>query len=126
MLAFAHLARFALRKGQQNGFLRFVILTGIAACRAGWSEVSARCRGLAIEVNPHHLVGKFDSLEDALRSEAFVPFVHHLDRFCTFERAEHLLEQLDPDWLSQDGPSEPGLLALELLDDREDPPATDS
>lgn len=99
MLAYASLAGESRRRGQQNGFLRFVILSGVAACRAGWSSVASRCRELVLDANPRHLLSHFDSLEDALRSDEFQPFLLHLDRFCTFERAEHLLAQMDCEWI---------------------------
>jgi hypothetical protein len=98
MLAYATLAEESRLRGQQSGYLRFVILAGIAACRSGWSSVAARCRELVLDANPRHLLSNFGSLEEALRSEEFKTYLHHLDRFCTFERAEHLLEQMEFDW----------------------------
>lgn len=98
MLAYATLAEESRLRGQQSGYMRFVILAGIAACRSGWSSVAARCRELVLDANSRHLLSDFGSLEDALRSEEFKPYLHHLERFCTFERAEHLLEQMEFEW----------------------------
>lgn len=98
MLAFAHLAALSREKGQSQGEVRFVLLAGIAACRAGWPEVSRACRERVLSLNSAHLVGRFDTLEDALRAEDFAPFAQHLDRFCSFERAELLLERQGVAW----------------------------
>jgi hypothetical protein len=116
MLAYASLAEESRRKGQQNGYLRFVILSGVAACRSGWSSVSSRCRELVLGLNPHHLLTNYNSLEEALRSDEFQPFLQHLDRFCTFERAEHLLEQLKLDWKPDEETFELESTVLKLLE----------
>lgn len=100
MLAFALLAEESRYRKQPFGELRFLMLTGQAACNAGWADVSRRCRERVLEINPHHMLAKYDSLEDALRDEDFQVLLSRLDRFCTFEMAETLLEKLRPEWQS--------------------------
>lgn len=94
MLAFVRLAALSEEKQQLIGRDKFLILTGVAACRAGWPEVAERCRELVLHNNKMHIVGRSPSFPDAMRNDEFATFVKHLDRFCTFERAEHLLLEL--------------------------------
>ncbi len=100
MLAFSLLAAESRRRSQDSGELRFLLLAGAAACRAGWQTVPRQCRERALEINPHHMLSKYDSFEAALRDEDFKTFLKRLDRFCTFEMAETLLENLHPAWQS--------------------------
>lgn len=93
MLAYVALARVSDEKQQPIGRDRFLILAGVAACRAGWLDVAARCRELVIAGNPRHLLGRFDSLPDALRDSDFEPFLRQLERFCGYEEAELFLQK---------------------------------
>ena len=54
-----------------------------------------RCRALVLLHNRAHLVGRCDKFVDTMRSTDFAPFLKQLERFCNFEKAEHLLEELD-------------------------------
>ena len=101
MLAFARLARISHQKSQAAGRDRFLLLAGERACMAGWPGVAEQCRELVLQSNPRHLLSKTDSFADCLRSEAGAEFFPTLRKFCTFERAEHLLRDL------QHWPAEP-------------------
>ncbi len=93
-IAFAQLAEISQQKRQLTQRDKFLLLTGISACRVGWLDIAARCRELVLAHNPSHLIRRYDSLPDALRDEDFGPFQKQLDRFCTFEKAEHLLTEM--------------------------------
>lgn len=95
MLMFSRLARVSAERQQSTGRLRFLVLTGIAATRAGLPNVAARCQELIEVAAPTHLVTRFDSFADALRDDDFLVFARQVERFCTTERAEHLLSELD-------------------------------
>jgi hypothetical protein len=95
MTAFARLAKVSQQKQQFSQRDKFLLLTGIAACHAACVDVAARCREIVLANNPQHLIRKYESLPDALRSEDFEAFHSQLDRFCTFEKAEHLLDEFD-------------------------------
>jgi hypothetical protein len=95
MLAFATLADLAQAKRQFFPRDKFLILAGAAACRAGCLEVAARCRELVALHNPAHLLNGYDSLPDALRDDEFQAFLKQLLKFCSYERAEHLLQHLN-------------------------------
>jgi hypothetical protein len=95
MLVYAKLAGMAHAKGQALGRDKFLLLAGLAACRAGWPDVAEECRTLVLRHNPRHLVSRFASLPDALRSAEFTAFDKQLTRWCPYEKAEHLLRQLN-------------------------------
>jgi hypothetical protein len=97
MTAYARLAAASQHKQQPAGRDRFLILTAAAACQAGWPEVAAACRRLVLENNPRHLVGRWETLADALRSDEFPQFLKQLERACDPEHAEHLLTRLAGD-----------------------------
>lgn len=105
MLAFATLAGESRRRQQNQGELRFLLLTGLAACQGGFTKVSEHCYKRALTLNPHHMISKFNSFEEALRSDEFLTLLSRLDRFCTYEHAELLLEKIDPNW-HDDGTAE--------------------
>ncbi len=116
MLAFARLAALSARKQQLIGRDKFLILAGAAACRAGWPEVADRCRELVLQNNKLHIVGHNSTFADAMRDDDFKMFANKLDRFCTFERAEHLLEDLGIEIeLPADSQKNAGDFALSLL-----------
>ncbi len=73
------------------------MLATAAAGRAGWIDVADRCRQLVLEHNPAHLIGRFSTAADALRSPDFAPLVNQLERMCSYERAEFLLNELGLD-----------------------------
>lgn len=94
MLMFTRLAVASARRGQRQGRDRFLILSGIAAARYGCSDVAACCHQLVTNESPRHLLSRYASFADALRDPDFAPFAKQLQRFCSVERAEHLLAQL--------------------------------
>jgi len=95
MLLFAQLASVAARKQQPIGRDRFLVLTGVAATRAGWPNVAACCHDLITAHSPQHVVGHYSSFADALRDDEFLPFLRQVERFCSTERAEHLLHKME-------------------------------
>lgn len=113
MLAFARLARISHEKQQSAGRDRFLLLTGERACHAGWPDVAERSRELVLLSNPRHLLSKSATFADCLRSEEGAKFFPTLQKFCTFERAEHLLRGLG-EW-RDDEEHDDGSAALEEL-----------
>ena len=85
------LADVSQQQRQYPGRDRLLLIAGAAACRAGRLEVAARCRQAVLDHNPAHLVGRFDSIPDALRHADFQSLFKQLRRQCPLERAEHLL-----------------------------------
>jgi hypothetical protein len=95
MLAFVKLAGVSQSRGQLGPRDKFLMLAGVAATRAGWSTVAARCRELVLAHNPSHLARRYATFADALRDTDFQPYLKQLERFCSYERAEHHLSQLE-------------------------------
>lgn len=118
-LLFARLAAVSAQRGQTAGRNRFLILAGIAATRAGWAAVAARCHHLVITSAPRHLLSRSVTFAEALRDPDFAQFCRQLCRFCSPERAEHLLSELgldaDPDTDGEDSAARV-LQILEPLD----------
>ena len=95
MIAFVKLAGIAQSKRQLLQCDKFLILAAAAACHAGWLAVAERCRRLVLGHNPAHLLRQYPTLPDALRDEDFQVFFRQLQRFCSYERAEHFLTELE-------------------------------
>lgn len=117
MLAYTKLARLSQNKRQLVGRDKFLLLAGAAACRAGWLEVADCCRAMVLEHNPQHLIGRFESFPAALRDPEFAPFLKQLERFCSYERAEHLLRELglSPEVPAAETGRSPAAYALQAL-----------
>jgi hypothetical protein len=102
VIRYLRLADVAQRKGQISGRNRFLLLAAVDACHAGLLDVATLCRERVLQDEPRHLVGRFSTIPDAIRSEDFQPFSRRLVRFCSREQAEHLLEQQSADGLPLD------------------------
>jgi hypothetical protein len=94
LCAYLELARLSHEKRQQPARDKFLVLAAAAACRAGFLEIAGRCRQLILTHNPAHQLGHFESVPAALRSPEFQTLLRRIERFCPYERAEHLLQEL--------------------------------
>ena len=117
MLAFVKLAGVSQSRRQLGPRDKFLILAAVAASRANHPAVAARCRELVLTHNPAHLVKRHETIETALGEVEFQAFLKQLARFCPYEKAEHLLSQLDistsrPNISSKLGAEEYALLLL--------------
>jgi hypothetical protein len=95
MLAFVKLAGVSQSREQLGPRDKFLVLGGVAASRGNHPAVARRCRELLLAHNPAHLLKRYETLEGALEDEEFQVFLRQLARFCSYEKAEHLLSQLD-------------------------------
>ncbi len=114
LMQYLELATISQAKRQMGGRDRFLILAAVAACRAGWLDVAEICRTRVLEHNRHHMLSRWPTLPDAVRSEDFSSFHRQLERICSFEKAEMLLHELQADVVLQDEVS-PGEQALAKL-----------
>ncbi|MDB5334873.1 MAG: hypothetical protein JWN70_492 [Planctomycetaceae bacterium] len=98
--AYLQLAAISHARGQWLPRNKFLILAGAAACAAGLLGVAERCRELVRAHSPNHMVSKYESFPAALKSAEFQTYHTQLRKFCSIERAEHLLlgqgYQLEP------------------------------
>src|SRR5262245_13487230 len=95
MLAFVKLAGVSQSREQLGPRDKFLVLAGVAAARGIHPAVAHRCRELLLAHNPAHLLKRYETLEAALQDEEFLVFLRQHARFCSYEKAEHLLSQLD-------------------------------
>ena len=95
MLAFVKLAGVSQSREQLGPRDKFLVLAGVAASRARHAAVAERCRELLLSHNPSHLLKRYETIELALDDDAFQSYLRQLSRFCPYEKAEHLLSQLD-------------------------------
>ena len=98
--AYLQLAAISHARGQWLPRNKFLIMAGASACIAGWLTVAERCRELVRAHSPNHLLGHYPTFPDALKSAEFQTYYKQLKKFCSTERAEHLLlgqgYQLEP------------------------------
>ncbi|MES2789491.1 MAG: hypothetical protein V4719_07710 [Planctomycetota bacterium] len=90
--AYLQLAAISHTRGQWLPRNKFLILAGASACLAGWLTVAERCRELVKTHSPNHLLGRYESFPAALKSAEFQTYYKQLEKFCSLERAEHLLQ----------------------------------
>lgn len=122
MLLFARLAAVSTRRRQLSGRDRFLVLAGTAATRAGWPAVARRCHDLVTVRSPRHLLARYESFADALRDDDCLPFIRRTERFCSLERAEHLLSELGLLADAEGDTQTAGEAALAVLDGIPDSP----
>ena len=98
--AYLQLAEISHTRGQWLPRNKFLILAGTAACAAGYLTIAQRCKELVSQHSPKHLLGRYESFPAALKSAEFQIYLQQLKKFCSLERAEHLLlgqgYQLEP------------------------------
>ena len=95
MLAFVKLAGVSQSREQLGPRDKFLVLAGAAASRGNHSAVARRCRELLLAHNPAHLLKRYETFEQALEDDEFRTFLRQLARFCSYEKAEHHLAQLE-------------------------------
>jgi|GEM_PF-710625 len=94
MCTYAQLAVISQSKQQSLPRDRFVLLTGVEACRAGWLDVAQACYVFhTCHANGHRLQD-FPALTEALKNPEFRRIVEQTERWCHHERAEAVLRGL--------------------------------
>lgn len=94
MLAFIKLAGVAQSKSQLSQRDKFLLLAAAAAVEAEYDAVADRCCQLLLDHNPAHMIRRFESVAHALADPEYLSFQRQLNKFCSYERAEHYLTQL--------------------------------
>lgn len=85
------------RKGIAPTRDRLLVLAAITACRSGWLDVAESCRATLLRSNPHHLLTGYPHVPAALRDPERAAVWRMHEKRCPYERAEHLVAQLEPD-----------------------------
>jgi hypothetical protein len=117
MLSFIKLAGVAQSKRQLSQRDKFLLLAAAAAVDSGADPVADRCRQLLLKHNPAHMIRRFESVAHALADPDYQTFQRQLNKFCSYERAEHFLTQLGiaPGMPTKGGQLSPADYALLLL-----------
>jgi len=118
MLTFAKLAGLSQTRQQLGPRDKFLVLAAVAACHGRHPQIATHCRELVLAHNPAHLLKRFESIDSALAEDEFQAFLKQLARFCSFEKAEHLLSQLGQsvDLPPKSKPADLEAYVLKLLD----------
>jgi len=91
---YLHLARASGARQRPDVRVRLLVLAGVAAAYGSLDRVAAYCRQLVLQHNPHHMIGRWETVAEALAEEDFLHFLRHLERRYPFEQVERMLTTL--------------------------------
>jgi len=91
---YLHLARASRLRRQPLVRAKLLILAGVHAEEMGLAQIAALCRHRVLSQNPRHLVRRWPTVGEALRTEAFQSHVKQLRRRYSPEKVEHMLASL--------------------------------
>lgn len=98
LFVYLNLARDRKKKLEMSDHARLLVLSAEAACESGLTSISQFCRQQVINNNPGHLIGRFETVNDALADADFQFFLSKIRRRFTIEHAESELDKLEIDW----------------------------
>lgn len=91
---YLHLARASEQRQRWLVRDKMLVLAGVTAAEMELPTVAAFCREKVLQHNTGHVVGHFNSLEEALKDEDFHVYLVRLRSRYPRERAEHILGTL--------------------------------
>lgn len=71
-----------------------LVLAGVEAANLCLKRLENHCRIEILNNNPRHLIGKWETIGEALLDDEFLAFLKNLRRKYPVERAERLLDSL--------------------------------
>ena len=71
-----------------------LLLASAVAANMRLTKLTAYCRQEILEHNPRHLVGQWETVEEALLQDEFLGLLKNVRRKYSVERSERLLESL--------------------------------
>lgn len=89
--AYLRLAVISHERSQALQRNKFLVLGGMEALQAGRTPVAERCRQVVLGFNSAYILKRWPDLKTAFAAEEFQAYYKQLQRFCSYERAEHLL-----------------------------------
>lgn len=98
---YLHLARASGARRRPDVRTRLLVLAAVAAAYGSLDRVAAHCRQLVLEHNPHHMIGRWETVSTALAEEDFLHFLRHLERRYPLEQVERMLENLGIDLMNE-------------------------
>jgi hypothetical protein len=94
LATFLYLANANWKKLQMSDRDRLLVLSAIQATDLGFPSIAAFCRQLVLKNNPGHMLRRWDTVEEALKSEDLHVFLKQLRRRFPVERAETMLAEI--------------------------------
>jgi len=91
---YLHLARAAQLRRHPLERDKLLVLAAALAAQNGLDYISRYCRKQILQHNPRHLLGRWNSVQDALLNEEFAAYLRQLLRRFPVERCEHMLRSL--------------------------------
>src|SRR5262245_48280866 len=92
--SYLHLARAAELRRQPLVRDRVLLLAAVIAAQIDLAPIAAACRQRILKHNSRHLIGRFDSVAEALQEEDFQALVVQVSGRYGPERVEQLVAQL--------------------------------
>ena len=91
IVIFARLAQAFKNRLQMQDRDRALMMTGLCASMLDMEVIASFCRQLILQNNRGHMVKRFESFQEALRTEDFVTFLKQVRRKLPTEKAENFL-----------------------------------
>ena len=93
LLIYLRLARLRKNQLKISDHDRLMVLSAEAACELGKRPLAEYCRSQVIKNNPGHMIGRYDTVNEALADADFQYFLSQIRRRNTIEYAETALEK---------------------------------
>jgi hypothetical protein len=91
---YLHLAQASQRRRRPHVRDRLLVLVAAIAATVGLARLADYCRHLILEHNPHHLVGRWPTVLEAMETEDFHAYLRQVQRRYPQEKAERMLDSL--------------------------------
>jgi hypothetical protein len=94
---YLHLARASQQRVRPHVRDRLLVIAATLAAQLQLPRVAAHCRQTVLAHNPHHVIGNYATLEEALEDGDFLHLLKQLQRRFPLEEAERMLASLGID-----------------------------
>jgi hypothetical protein len=91
---YLHLATASEQRRRPHVRDRLLVIAATIAARCNLTRIADHCKSKILEHNPHHLIGRWESVEVALEDSDFLHLLRSVQRQYPQEKAERLLETL--------------------------------
>jgi len=95
LATYLYLYRASQRRNRPLVATRMLVLSAMVAARMKLDYIPQFIRLLILDENPHHLLARLATMEEALEDTDFLYMLKSLQRRYPLERAEQLLSQLE-------------------------------
>ena len=91
---YLHLAQASRLRRRPHVRDRLLVVAAAIAATMQLGRLAAYCRQLILDHNPHHLIGNWPTVLEALETEDFHSYLRQVQRRFPQERAERMLDSL--------------------------------